>query len=436
MTNPCDPPSAEALAKRFRAVRGASIALADPLSAEDCALQSMPDASPTKWHLAHTSWYFETFVLESGISDYTPFHPDFKFLFNSYYNSVGEQYSRPDRGLLSRPSLEAVLEYREHVDSQLLRFLEEDRADAETRRVIDLGNHHEQQHQELILTDVKHLLGLNPLLPAYRKGAAAGSPRATADGETGPGFVAHEGGLVEIGYRGDGFYFDNERPVHRVHLEPFELADRPVTNREFLAFVEEGGYRDPLPWLSDGWAAVHERGWEAPLYWQRDEDGWSTFTLGGLRPLDLDAPVCHVSFYEADAFARSVGARLPTEAEWECAARSTLGDPPSAPAHANFVETGRLHPGPAPRDGADHRQLLGDVWEWTQSAYAPYPGYRPVAGALGEYNGKFMSSQMVLRGGSCATPADHIRLSYRNFFYPDARWQFSGIRLARDSISR
>jgi ergothioneine biosynthesis protein EgtB len=391
-------PDAGALARRYRAVRAASLALAEPLSAEDCALQSMPDASPVKWHLAHTSWYFETFALEPALPGYRPFEPEFRVLFNSYYNAVGPQYARPQRGLLTRPALAEVLAYREHVDRHMLALLADGKHALD--EVILLGTHHEQQHQELILTDVKHLLAQNPLAPIYSESAAH---PARAD-EREMRFVAFPSGVREIGHRGGGFAFDNEGPRHRVFLEPFALASRPVTNREYLAFLDAGGYRDPEPWLSDGWAAVQRGDWEAPLYWQRRGDAWWTFTLGGLRELALDEPVVHVSFYEADAFARWAGARLPTEMEWEVGASD-----------------------------AGLTQLFGDVWQWTRSAYAPYPGYAPPAGALGEYNGKFMSNQIVLRGGSCATPADHVRASYRNFFYPDARWQFSGIRLARDA---
>jgi ergothioneine biosynthesis protein EgtB len=414
--------AADALAQRYRAVRAATLALAEPLSAEDCALQSMPDASPTKWHLAHTSWYFETFALEPALPGYRPFEPAFRVLFNSYYNGVGPQYARPQRGLLTRPSLAEVHAYREHVDRHLLALLEDTKLDAALREVVLLGTHHEQQHQELILTDVKHLLAQNPLAPVYRESAAR-SARGEAAGAR---FAAFPGGVREMGHAGAGFAFDNEGPRHRVYLEPFALASRPVTNREFLAFVDAGGYRDPDPWLSDGWAAVQRSGWEAPLYWQRREGAWWTFTLGGLRELALDEPVTHVSFYEADAFARWSAARLPTEMEWEVAAAG-------APLVGNFVESGALHPRPSAPGESGFAQLFGDVWEWTRSAYAPYPGYASPAGALGEYNGKFMSNQIVLRGGSCATPADHIRASYRNFFYPDTRWQFSGIRLARDT---
>jgi len=384
----------DALAQRYQAVRAGTLALAEPLSSEDCALQSMPDASPTKWHLAHTSWYFETFALEPALPGYRCFEPAFRVLFNSYYNGVGPQFARPQRGLLTRPSLDEVRAYRDHVDRHMQTLLASGVRDPALREIVLLGTHHEQQHQELILTDVKHLLAQNPLAPVYHE-SGAHPARVASD----VGFVAFPGGVREIGHAGAGFAFDNEGPRHRVYLEPFALANRPVTNREYLAFVDAGGYRDPGPWLADGWAAVQNHGWETPLYWRQRGESWRTFTLGGERELGLDEPVVHVSFYEADAFARWSGARLPTEMEWEVAGLAS-----------------------------------GEVWEWTRSAYAPYPGYAPPAGALGEYNGKFMSNQLVLRGGSCATPADHVRATYRNFFYPDARWQFSGIRLAKDAV--
>jgi ergothioneine biosynthesis protein EgtB len=416
-------PEADALAQRYRAVRAASLVLAEPLSPEDCAVQSMPDASPTKWHLAHTSWYFETFALEPRLAGYRCFEPAFRVLFNSYYNGVGPQYARPQRGLLTRPSLAEVAAYREHVDRHLLRLLEDTTLDEPMREVILLGTHHEQQHQELMLTDLKHLFAQNPLAPVYREAAVRAAPRTDAPSAR---FLSFPGGLREVGHAGPGFAFDNEGPRHRAFLEPFGLASRLVTNRDYLAFIDAGGYRDPGPWLADGWASVQRLGWQAPLYWQRRGGAWWSFTLSGAREVALDEPVTHVSFYEADAFARWAGARLPTEMEWETAAAD-------APTSGNFAESGALHPRPAPANGSPILQLFGDVWEWTRSAYAPYPGYAPPAGALGEYNGKFMSNQIVLRGGSCATPADHIRASYRNFFYPDARWQFSGIRLARDT---
>ena len=406
------------LALRYREVRAASEELCAGLSAEDCALQSMPDASPLKWHLAHTSWFFETLVLEE-LPGHAPFHPAFRVLFNSYYQSVGAQHPRPERGLLSRPSLEEVRAYRRHVDRRILALLEAG-ASARSQEVILLGIHHEQQHQELILTDLKHALSRNPLRPAYRK------PAAPPAGKAQPlRWHAFGAGLREIGHAGAGFAFDNETPRHRVFVEAFELASRPVTNAEYLDFVRDGGYARPELWLSDGFAAASSRGWSAPLYWEERSGAPFVFTLGGLVPLDPDEPVCHLSHYEADAYARWAGARLPTEAEWEVASEGARPD-------GGFVESGRFHPAPSPAAQAHPAALFGDVWEWTASAYAPYPGFQPLAGSLGEYNGKFMSNQLVLRGGSCATPQSHIRRTYRNFFPPDARWQFSGIRLARD----
>ena len=412
------------LRARYRAVRRATRALCEPLSPEDCAAQSMPDASPAKWHLAHTTWFFETFVLERAQPGYLPFHPAFRVLFNSYYNSVGEQHPRPERGLLTRPALDEVQRYRDHVDEHVAKLFENQAVDPELAERIALGLEHEEQHQELILTDVKHLFSCNPLEPAYR--VLSEPPRA------GPAPLAWHGfdeGTRWIGHAGPGFAFDNEGPRHRRFVERFEIASRPVTNGEFMAFIEDAGYARPELWLADGWAAVRERGWTAPLYWRRADGGFRTLTLGGPRPLRGDEPVCHVSFYEAEAFARWAGARLPSEAEWEVAAQAL-------PVEGNFVESGLLHPAPAGAaqgsSGAP-AQLFGDVWEWTASAYAPYPGFRPPAGALGEYNGKFMSNQLVLRGGSCVTPRSHVRATYRNFFHPHQRWQFSGFRLARDA---
>lgn len=409
------------LAIRYRAVRTLTERLREPLSAEDCQGQSMEDASPTKWHLAHTSWFFETFVLAPGWSDYRPFHAEFRVLFNSYYQQIGPQHPRQQRGLLTRPSLDEVLAYRAHVDRRVLELL----ATGNGRRepltaVIELGLHHEQQHQELILTDAKHLLAANPLRPAYRE--ATSTPRT---GGVPLHWSSYAGGLSEIGHNGRGFAFDNEQPRHDTVLSPFALSTRLVTNGEFLAFVEDHGYEQPALWLSDGWSAARARGWAAPLYWERRDGTWLQFTLTGLRPLALDEPVCHLSFYEADAYATWSGARLPTEAEWEVAAAPER-------VSGNLLDSGLLHPAPAAH-GNGMQQLFGDVWEWTRSAYAAYPGYRPPTGALGEYNGKFMCNQIVLRGGSCATPASHIRATYRNFFPPDARWQFSGIRLAKDA---
>ena len=419
--DPAPAPAELDLARRYRAVRAASERLVEPVSAEDCALQSMEDASPAKWHLAHTSWYFETFVLEHAIAGYRPFHPAFRVLFNSYYNAVGEQYARPQRGLLSRPSLDDVFAYRAHVDRHLSVLLDKGSdLDPAVRGVIEIGTHHEQQHQELLLADLKHLFSFNPLQPAYRE--LAPSPPRSAPPHA---WIRRDEGLRWIGHAGPGFAFDNEQPAHRCFVAGFELGSRPVTNAEYLAFVEAGGYADPAHWLADGYTAVRRHGWRAPLYWQPGDAGWQLLTLGGPRPLALDEPVCHVSFYEADAFARFAGCRLPTEAEWEVAAAGVA-------VAGNLAESGLLHPAPAPA-GDGPLQLFGDVWEWTRSPYVPYPGFRPPAGALGEYNGKFMSNQLVLRGGSCITPASHIRASYRNFFYPHARWQFSGIRLARDA---
>jgi ergothioneine biosynthesis protein EgtB len=404
-------------------VRAASERLAARLSAEDCAAQSMPDASPVKWHLAHTSWFFETFVLEPALPRYARFDPAFRVLFNSYYHTVGEQHPRPQRGLLTRPSLEQVLDYRRHVDMHVAERLEAGGL-GDLLPIVELGLHHEQQHQELILTDVKHLLAQNPLRPAYREDAAQPSGRAA------PALAWRrvEEGPRGLGTDGPHFHFDNEAPRHRQLVGPFELASRPVTNGEFLAFLEDGGYERPELWLSDGWDAVRREGWRAPGYWERRDGAWWEFTLGGRRPLEAGAPVCHVGFYEAEAFARWAGARLPTEAEWEVAAVP-------AAVEGNFVESGRLHPSVAGdgEGGGAPLQLFGDVWEWTASPYAPYPGYQPAAGALGEYNGKFMCNQMVLRGGSCASPRDHLRATYRNFFPPAARWQFSGLRLARNA---
>ena len=422
---PRSAPALAELARRYLNVRSTSIALAGPLSAEDCAVQSMPDASPVKWHLAHTTWFFETFILERvNGSKHRPFQPAFRVLFNSYYNAVGAKHPRPERGLLTRPGLGDVLSYRHHVDAAMADLLARpERLAAEVRDLVELGLHHEQQHQELILTDLKHMFSRNPLRPAYQKQwplTPVSSVRA--------GWVRMAGGAHSIGHAGDGFCFDLELPRHTVWLEDYEIATLPVTHGDFLAFIDDGGYRRPELWLSAGWDAVASRGWHAPLYWERIDGTWHTFTLHGMAPVEANTPICHVSFYEADAYARWAGARLPTEAEWEVAAAHV-------PVAGNFMESGALHPlalreKPAPGTLA---QAYGDVWEWTRSDFAPYPGFRPAAGAVGEYNGKFMANQYVLRGGSCATPASHIRASYRNFFPADARWQFSGLRLARDA---
>jgi ergothioneine biosynthesis protein EgtB len=408
------------LIARYRQVRDRSQRLAEPLSPEDCAVQSMEDASPVKWHLAHTTWFFETFVLERGAPGYRCYHPEYRYLFNSYYHSVGDQYPRPARGLLTRPGLDEVLAFRAHVDRHVETLLSKGPdLDATLTEIVRLGLHHEQQHQELILTDLKHVLSHNPTHPAYCQ-----APERAERSSVPLTWHPLEGGIHWMGHEGADFAFDNEAPRHRTLLEPFELASRPVTNGEYLAFIEDGGYERPEFWLSDGWATSRSGDWSAPLYWER-RDGWSTATLSGLQPLDPEEPVTHVSLYEADAYASWAGARLPSEAEWECAAAGLAVE-------GNFVEGGRFHPAPVPGNGGELAQMFGDVWEWTRSPYGPYPGYQPAQGALGEYNGKFMCNQLTLRGGSCATPRSHARATYRNFFFPHARWQFSGIRLARD----
>ena len=409
------PRTTDELLAAYQRVRQRTLDLAAPLSEEDACVQSMPEASPTKWHLAHTTWFFEQFLLGRD-ADYAPVNADWHFLFNSYYQSVGPMHARPNRGLLTRPSLAQVREYRAVVDSRMADLIAQ-REDDDTRARVTLGLHHEQQHQELILTDIKHLLARNPLEPAYRDIAPAPVPAAVP-----MTFIEGAAGIHEIGYDGHGFAFDCETPRHRTLLQPHAIANRPVTNGEFRDFIADGGYETSTLWLSDGWDTVCARGWKHPLYWA--DDLQSAFTLGGRRELDPRAPVTHISYYEADAFARWAGMRLPTEAEWECLAAPQ-------PVRGNLADSGALQPRPAvPGDGP--LQLWGDVWEWTGSPYLSYPGYRPLPGALGEYNGKFMCGQFVLRGGSVATPADHIRASYRNFFAPPDRWQFTGLRLARD----
>jgi len=406
-------------AARYAAVRTTTERLAQPLSPEDCQVQSMPDVSPTKWHLAHTTWFFETFVLESR-PGFAPFHPRYRYLFNSYYNAVGEMYPRPRRGLLSRPSLEDVLAYRAHVDEAVGRLLEKGALSPAQEKVVELGLHHEQQHQELLVMDIQHVLATNPLHPAYD---ALPVPPVVDPGPM--GFLDFEAALVEIGHAGEGFAYDNEGPRHRVFTEAFSLADRPVTCGEYLDFMADGGYERPELWLSEGWALIQQEGWRAPLYWEKGEKGWRRAGLTGLAAVRSDLPVVHLSYYEADAFARWKGGRLPTEAEWERAALHAEGAPGA------LQEDGWLQP--LGVEGGGLRQMRGDVWEWTSSPYTPYPGYAPADGALGEYNAKFMSNQMVLRGGCCATPGDHLRLTYRNFFPPHSRWLFGGVRLAKDA---
>lgn len=411
------------LAARFAAVRAATARLCEPLEPDDFLLQPMPDASPVKWHLAHTTWFFETFVLGPHAPGYEVFHPRFNYLFNSYYDTVGSRHPRGQRGLLSRPTVAEVFAYRRHVDAALGEFqASRPQLPAEIASVVELGLHHEQQHQELILTDLKAAFAVNPLFPVYRDTPRQMRPNTAVEPLA---FREFPGGLVEVGHAGDGFAFDNERPHHRTFLHPFAIATRPVTVGEYRDFIADGGYNRPELWLADGWATRTARGWTRPRYWEPDG---GAFTLGGLRPLDPAEPVCHVSFYEADAYARWAGCRLPTEFEWEFAVSGL------DPAAGNFADDETFHPLPPqqPRPG-EFAQAFGDCWEWTASPYTAYPGYRPAAGALGEYNGKFMCNQMVLRGGSCATPRGHVRPTYRNFFPPDARWQFTGVRLARDA---
>ena len=433
-------PQTASLLARFRAVRAATMRFVAPLTPEDMMVQSCPEASPVKWHIAHTTWFFETFVLAQFIAAYRPFNPDFKWLFNSYYKALGEMPEKKLRASFSRPSLDQILAFREHVDAAIGRLLDQTPEDEALRRIV-LGIQHEQQHLELAATDIKHALFTNPLQPAYE-------PAPESFGETviapplswlsyAPGFPARPG-VVEVGLTPDptaihSFAFDNETPRHPIYLSPFRLASRLTTCAEYLAFLDEDGYNRPELWLAEGWDTLQREGWVAPLYWRRDtsaRSGWRIYTLHGWLPLDeaSEAPVCHLSFFEADAFARWSGHRLPTEFEWEFVAAQL-------PAEGNFLETGALHPLPAhtvPADPGQPQQIFGDVWEWTASAYTGYPGYRALPGALGEYNGKFMSSQMILRGGSCVTPETHIRASYRNFFPPATRWQFSGLRLAQD----
>jgi len=416
------------LLDQYRAVRAQTEVLADVLSAEDQQVQSMPDASPTKWHLAHTSWFFETFVLSSDAAvDYRSPDPRYRTLFNSYYDAVGERFDRSRRGTLSRPSLAEVRTYRRQVDEAVIRLLHEESASPTVLTTIELGLQHEQQHQELLLTDIKHALASNPLQPAYSAFPAPVAARGP-DGDAEPRstqFRTFDGGIVWIGHEGPGFAFDNEGPRHKAFLRSFALADWLVTCGDYLAFMRDGGYRRPELWLSDGWQLCQREQWRAPLYWQPLQDGdenraWATYTLFGTRPVDSLEPVVHVSYFEADAYARWAGARLPTEEEWEHVAADE-------PVLGNFVESRRYHP------AARSSGFFGDAWIWTQSPYVAYPGYRAPAGAIGEYNGKFMCNQMVLRGGSCFTPASHMRPSYRNFFPPAARWQAGGIRLARDA---
>jgi ergothioneine biosynthesis protein EgtB len=409
------------IATMYRSVRHDTEALCEPLETEDFQIQTMPDVSPTKWHIAHVSWFFETFLLQHFLTGYQPYHPKFGHLFNSYYETVGTFHPRPQRGLLNRPTIKEVFAYRAYVDEHMQKLLmlsdhpKRDEIVMRTR----VGLNHEQQHQELMLTDIKHVFASNPLRPAYQTRTLPTTEQATA-----LQWRSHPGGLVSIGHAGDEFCYDNEMPVHKTYVEPFKIASRLVTNGEFIEFINDRGYEQVDLWLSDAWSTVKQNQWQAPLYWEPVDGQWWHMTLNGMQPVDRHAPVCHISFYEADAFARWAGKRLPNEAEWEIVAREL-------PIEGNLRDSGNLHPVAANAD-TGLQQFYGDVWEWTQSPYSPYPGFKPMAGSLGEYNGKFMCSQFVLRGGSCVTPADHIRATYRNFFYPKDRWQFSGLRLAEN----
>ena len=402
------------MSEQYLAARAVMPELSSKLHPEDMVVQSMPDVSPSKWHLAHVTWFFERFILKVFDNSYWSIDDQYDYLFNSYYYTAGQMHSRPKRGLLSRPTLQQIMDYRAHVDAAMMSLIESQGSNPDITARLVLGVNHEQQHQELFLTDIKHVLSCNPLRPAYDPRLPSSPTAAPAD----HAFIAGASGIQQVGASGNGFAFDNETPRHAALLHEHRIGNRLVTNGEYLEFVRDRGYEKPDLWLSDGWATINEQGWRQPLYWSEDLE--SEFTLGGQRDIDLHAPVCHVSYYEADAYARWAGARLPTEFEWEIAASNK-------PLDGNLLESGYLHP-----VAGDHEQFFGDVWEWTSSAYAPYPGFVPLEGSLGEYNGKFMCNQMTVRGGSCATAQSHIRASYRSFFYPDARWQFLGFRLAKD----
>jgi ergothioneine biosynthesis protein EgtB len=404
------------LQSQFEQVRQLSETLCSPLTIEDYVVQTMPDVSPPKWHLAHTTWFFETFLLTPYLAGYEVFHPKFGYLFNSYYEAIGDRHPRTQRGLLTRPTVAQVYQYRAYVDQAMRSLLPQAKDHPELQSLITLGLHHEQQHQELLMTDIKHILACNPLRPAYRDNLLESNQSSQPIQ-----WIECSGGLYNLGQEGDAFTFDNEGPRHQIYTQDYSLASRPITNREYLEFIEADGYQTPEYWLAEGWATIQVEGWTAPLYWERMDGDWWIMTLGGLRSLNPHEPVCHVSFFEADAYARWAGKRLPTEAEWEMAATEI-------PLQGNLLDLDYLHP---IASGDNNLQMFGDVWEWTQSAYLPYPGFQTSAGAVGEYNGKFMCNQMVLRGGSCVTPPGHIRATYRNFFPTAARWQFSGIRLAQ-----
>ncbi|MGE5804257.1 MAG: ergothioneine biosynthesis protein EgtB [Ignavibacteria bacterium] len=410
------------LIRKYQKVRNFSFELCKYLVTEDYVVQSMPDVSPTKWHLAHTSWFFEAFVLSKADPDYVSLHPQYNFLFNSYYVLVGERWARANRGLLSRPTVNDVYNYRDYVDEKMLEFLEHSSEEiyGNFASVVEIGIHHEQQHQELILTDIKHVFSINPITPVYFEREVkidSNIPKLN--------WIPFDAGIYEIGFEGKDFSYDNEGPKHKEYIESFMLSSRLITNGEYLNFMEDNGYHRPELWLSDGYAAAEKEKWSAPLYWKKESSKWYNFTLNGKQIVNPAEPVCHVSYYEADAYARWAGSRLPTEAEWEIAANEISIE-------GNFADNKNFHPVPLEKSNGKLQQMFGDVWEWTRSSYSPYPGYKTLPGALGEYNGKFMSNQMILRGGSCATSLSHIRKTYRNFFPPNARWQFMGIRLAKD----
>ena len=412
--------NARQLLRRFEIVRRDSLALVNGLSDADTTVQSMPDASPAKWHLAHTTWFFEAVILSKHLPGYEAFDPAFAYLFNSYYEALGPRHARPRRGLLTRPTLDRVRSYRDHVDRGMAKLLSDGTISTELLQSIALGVNHEQQHQELLLTDLLHLFSQNPLNPEYR----APVPLSMASGLPNDSqWISFDGGLYQTGHEGDDFSFDCEGPRHEVVVPPFELATKPVTIGEWITFMEDGGYTNPMHWLSDGWATVQQENWQAPLYWEKHDDHWWAMTLRGFQPVNLAAPISHISYFEADAYARWAGHRLPTEFEWEMAAETV-------PVQGHFADRGLFRPLPATNTRQGLSQMFGDVWEWTSSPYMAYPGFKPAGGIAAEYNGKFMSGQIVLRGGSCVTPANHIRATYRNFFYPHQRWQFSGLRLA------
>lgn len=420
-------PNRSTLSEHYERIRAFTIELCEPLQVEDFIPQSMTQASPVRWHIAHTTWFFEQFILKSYRNDYYPAHPNYDFLFNSYYNAIGERTIRYNRGLMTRPTLSDVIEYRDIINSRIHNLIHEIDTEkfSDIYKLVMVGLNHEQQHQELLLTDIKHLFSLNPLFPIYKSLTNGHDNLSLAEIK----FNKFAEGVYEVGHIGNKFSYDNEHPRHKIYLQEFELANRLVINSEYLDFMADGGYTKPEYWLDDGWAMLNKESWNSPLYWHKTSDEWQSFTLNGIKTLNLNEPVSHVSFYEADAYARWANYRLPTEEEWEIACRDL-------PIQGNFVDSGRFHPQVLTIDSDNKKninQAFGDLWEWSASSYRPYPGFKAVAGAIGEYNGKFMSNQFVLRGGSCASSQSHLRANYRNFFYPQARWQFSGIRLARDS---